>query len=199
MIWRERRIPLAIMAVLLLGNTFFFFTYRVQYQSRLRDFDARMADAEKRLAEAQRARSAAEQTLASYDKVRNDLQMLYNERWSTQAKRFTVLFEEVRKLAQASHFDPRSYSFSHTEAQTNRDNPASEGNTTVSLAFTVQGSYEQARQLINLLELSNQFVIIDGISLVTQGDPKLLTLSIHLKTLFREPSALNAHRPNRQL
>ena len=41
MIWRERKIPLMVMGVLLLGNVFFFFTYRVQYQSRLHDLDTR--------------------------------------------------------------------------------------------------------------------------------------------------------------
>ena len=45
MIWRERKIPLIVMAVLLLGNVFFFFTYRVQYQSRLRDLDVRKDEA----------------------------------------------------------------------------------------------------------------------------------------------------------
>src|SRR5438876_12175176 len=145
MIWRERRIPLIVMAVLLLGNIFFFFTYRVQYQSRLHDLDTRQEQAQRRLADAQHARLTAEQQLASYDKVRSDLQMLYDERWSTQAKRFTPLFVEVKKLATASHFDPRSFAFSRAEAQGNKSDPANEGNTTVGVAFTVQGSYEQAR------------------------------------------------------
>jgi len=198
MIWRERKIPLMVMGVLLLGNVFFFFTYRVQYQSRLNDLDVRMEQAQKQLADAQRARMAAEQQLAAYAKVRRDLDALYNERWSTQARRFTLLFQEVKKLATASHFDPRSYSFSRTETQTGKNDVANEGNTMVGLSFTVQGTYEQVRQLINLLELSNQFVIIDSIGLGASGsDPKNLTLSIHLKTMFREPPG--AQRANKQL
>ncbi len=198
MMWRERRVPLIVMGVLLLGNIFFFFTYRVQYESRLRDLDARQDQAQVRLVDAQRARMTAQQQLAAYDKVRSDLQMLYNDRWSTQAKRFTPLFEEVAKLATASHFDPRSYAFSHAE-QTNRGDVGSEGNITVGVAFSVQGSYEQVRQLINLLELSDQFVIIDAISLGGGSDPKALNLSIHLKTLFHDPDAVTSQRPNRQL
>jgi len=201
MMWRERKIPLIVMAVLLLGNIFFFFTYRVQYQNRLRDLDTRQDEAQKRVEEAQRARFAAQQQLASYDKVRKDLQALYEERWSTQAKRFTQLFEEVKKLATASRFDPRSFAFSRAEAQNSRSDPGNEGNTTVGLSFTVQGTYEQARQLINLLELSDQFVIIDGLSIGGANDPKLLTLNIHLKTLFREPpnTTATAQRAMRQL
>jgi len=197
--WRERKIPLAVMAVLLLGNILFFFTYRLDYQSRLNDMDARMETAQRQLADAQRARTAAEQQLAGYAKVRHDLDVLYNERWSTQARRFTQLFQEVKKLATASHFYPRSYAFSRTETVINKNDPANEGNTTVGLSFTVQGSYEQVRQLINLLELSNQFVIIDSIGLGGAGDPKNLTLSIHLKTMFRDPTVANAQRTNKQL
>jgi hypothetical protein len=63
------------------------------------------------------------------------------------------------------------------------------GTTTVEIAFNVQGTYEQTRRLINLLELSDQFVIIDGISLATVGSTtgdKTLSLNIRLKTLFRD-------------
>ena len=199
MMWRERKIPLIVMAVLLLGNILFFFTYRLDYQSRLNDMDARMEQAQRQLADAQRARMAAEQQLAGYAKVRHDLDVLYNERWSTQAKRFTQLFQEVKKLATASHFDPHSYVFSRTETVVSKNDPANEGNTMVGMSFTVQGSYEQVRQLINLLELSNQFVIIDSIGLGGGGDPKNLTLSIHLKTMFRDPTVANAQRTNKQL
>src|SRR5438132_3109853 len=146
MMWRERKIPLAVMAVLLLGNIFFFFTYRVRYQSRLNDLATRHTEAESHLQEAQRARSAAEQQLASYDKVRADLLTLYNDRWSTQSQRFTALFEEVKRLATASHFDPRSFAFSRTDEQSSKD--AGMGTTVVSVSFTVQGTYEQIRRLI---------------------------------------------------
>jgi len=197
--WRDHKIPLIVIAVLLLGNVFFFFTYRVQYQSRLTDLDTRLEDAQRRLQEAQRSRAAAEQLLASYDKVRADLQNLYDERWSTQARRFTLLFEEVKRLATASHFDPRSFGFSRTESTQSSTKDTGIGSTAVSVAFTVQGSYEQMRRLINLLELSNQFIIIDGLGLASASDTKSLTMNIRLKTLFRDPAAPIAGRPNQQL
>lgn len=199
MMWRQHKIPLMVMAVLLLGNIFFFFTYRVQYQSRLTDLDTRMEDAQRRLQEAQRSRAAAEQQLASYDKVRADLQTLYNERWSTQSKRFALLFEEVKRLATASQFDPRSFNFARTESTQSANKDTGIGSTVVSVAFTVQGTYQQVRRLINLLELSDQFVIIDGIGLLGGSDDKSLTMNIRLKTLFRDPVAPNARRPNQQL
>ena len=35
MIWREKRVLLIVLGVLLAANTVFFFTYRVQYKNRL--------------------------------------------------------------------------------------------------------------------------------------------------------------------
>jgi hypothetical protein len=199
MIWREKRVLLIVLGVLLLANTIFFFTYRVQYVSRLQDLDARQDQAQSRLQQAHRARITAEQQLAAYKKVQTDLQVLYNERWSTPVQRLTLLIDEVRKLAAASHLEPPSYAFSNSETKNSRTAAGSAGigTTTVGIAFTVQGTYEQVRRLINLLELSDQFVIIDGISLASSAD-KILTLNIRLKTLFRDPY-VNPSAANKQL
>ncbi len=192
MIWREKRILLIVLGLLLLANTIFFFTYRVQYKSRLQDLDARQAQAAARLDQARHARITTEQQLAAYKKVQSDLQVLYNERWSTALQRLTALIDEVRRLAAASHLEPPSYQFTAGEtknASTVSNTKGSIGTTTVEIAFTVQGTYEQVRRLINMLELSDQFVIIDGISLAstpTASGDKTLTLNIRLKTLFRE-------------
>jgi len=206
MIWREKRVLLIILGLLLLANTVFFFTYRVQYVSRLQDFDTRQEQAQAQLDQAHAARIAAEQQLAAYKKVETDLQVLYNERWSTPMQRLTALIDEVKRLAAASHLQPPSYSFTTTESKPiggTTSGPPSKGSvgiTTVGIAFTVQGTYEQVRRLINLLELSDQFVIIDGISLASAGTEadKTLTLNIRLKTLFRDVRT-NAPAANRQL
>jgi hypothetical protein len=198
MIWREKQLLLIVLGVLLLANTVFFFTYRVQYVSRLEDLDARQAQVQDSLEQAHRARLTAEQKLAASKKVQNDLQVLYNERWSTPMQRLTALIDEVKRLAAASHLEPPSYQFTNTENKT--ESKGSVGTNTVGISFTVQGTYEQVRRLINLLELSDQFVIIDGISLASTGTAadKTLTLNIKLKTLFRDVRT-GAPVTNRQL
>jgi hypothetical protein len=199
MIWREKRILLIVLGVLLLANTLFFFTYRVQYVSRLQDLDATKEQAQGRLDQARRARITAEQQLAAYKKIQNDLQVLYDERWATPMQRLTTLIDEVKKLSAASHLEPPSYAFSSSETKT-ANVKGSVGTTTVGITYTVQGTYEQVRRLINLLELSDQFVIIDGISLVSSGvaADKTLTLNIRLKTLFRDTRAI-APTANKQM
>jgi hypothetical protein len=187
MIWREKRNLLIVLAILLAANTMFFFTYRVQYQSRLDTLDTRLAEVESELEQVRNSRIRAEQTLQSYRKVENDVLEVFNEHWNTQQERFTALFSEVMRLAQASSLTPASYSFKRGEAKRiSIGGPRQNlGANEVSIAFGVQGTYDQARRLINLLELSRQFVIIERISL-SSADGQALSLNLQLKTIFRD-------------
>jgi hypothetical protein len=187
MIWREKRILLIVLALVLAANTMFFFTYRVQYQSRLDTLDERLAQVEGELEQARAARIRSEQTLQSYRKVENDVLEVFNEHWSTQQERFTELFSEVMRLAQASSLVPASYSFSRGEAKRiSIGGPRQNlGASEVAISFGVEGTYDQVRRLINLLELSRQFVIIERISL-SSNDAQMLKLMLQLKTIFRD-------------
>jgi Tfp pilus assembly protein PilO len=188
MIWREKRTLLIILGVLLAANTMFFFTYRVQYQSRLDDLDARLEAAEQSLAQARQGRLATERQIQGYRKVEADISEVFDQHWSTQQKRLTAMIGEVKQLAIASSLNPQSYSFEQSGAETRvRASRRTEdiGATEVGMSFTVAGTYEQVRRLINLLELSRQFVIIDRISLSAAQD-QTLTLNLQLKTIFRD-------------
>jgi hypothetical protein len=187
MIWREKRILLIILALVLAANTMFFFTYRVQYQSRLDTLDERLAQVEADLEQVRTARTRAEQTLTSYRRVENDVLEVFNEHWSTQPERFTKLFGEVTRLAMASSLVPSSYSFKRGEAKRiSAGGPRQKlGANEVGISFGVEGTYDQVRRLINLLELSRQFVIIERISL-SATEAQVLKLNLQLKTIFRD-------------
>ncbi|HYC62923.1 MAG TPA: hypothetical protein VEK79_25515 [Thermoanaerobaculia bacterium] len=199
MIWREKRILLIILALVLAANALFFFTYRVQYQTRLDTLDARLDQVQSELDRTRAARIRAEQTLKSYRKVENDVLMVFNEHWATQPERFTKLFTEVTRLAMASSLEPSSYSFAKGEArQVSGGGRGKEtlGANEVSISFGVSGTYEQIRRLINLLELSRQFVIIEGINLAAfEGNS--LTLDLRLKTIFRDEQPKGRAAQNR--
>jgi hypothetical protein len=218
MIWREKRIPLAILGVFLLANAVFFFTYRVQYENRLSGLEGDKHAAEQRLEQVRLQRLRNDQQYAAFRKAQNDLAVIYNERWATVPERFTALLNEVKRLETASQLIGRSHGFTQTE----KDSRAAPGLGTnvVTISFSVQGTYSQVRRLINLLELSDQFVIIDGVSLSGSGDgggsiiagpnapqggppPNVpstgpLTLSLRLKTIFRAQT-LPGVKPNQQL
>ncbi len=186
MIWRERQLLLVVLGILLIANLIYFFTYRVQFEERLRDYDSRAEQSQLRLEQARATRQTAERELASYRKVQHDIQDVYENRWSTEAARLAPLIEEVKRLAVVSQLVPQSYSFAHVAG-------APEASS-VGITFAVQGTYQQVRRLINLLELSQQFVIVDQISLSGRGED-VLTLSLHVKTLFRNMESPAAPRP----
>lgn len=186
MIWREKGTLLIVLALLLAANTIFFFTYRVQYQQRLAALEERRESSESRLIDARAARLAAERRVAAYRGIQADIQDVYDNYWGTQSERLEGMIAEVKRLATASQMIPRAYSF--TRAQ---ERKVGQGTTVMGIAFSVQGTYQQVRRLINLLELSQHFVIIDSVAL-TSGNDQILTLNLHLKTLFRDGSPRTA-------
>ena len=191
MIWREKRILLSILGLLLLGNIVFFLTYRVQYQARLDEMDERLAQAEGQLAKTRQSRATAEAKLQSYKKVERDIAQVFNEHWSTRPRRLTLLIGEVKRLADASNAVPRTYSFGsqdEVKAAGTRGRDIALGANEVSITFSVDASYDQIRRMINLLELSQQFIIIEGVSL-SAADENKLNLNLDLKTLFRDDEA----------
>lgn len=190
MIWRERRILLIVLAILLIANTIFFFTYRIQYEARLKALDDRRAQAEAHLALEHAGRLTAERRVQAVKKTQQDVRQIYDQLWSTEAKRLTLLIAEVEHLASVSQLVPPSKSFVRTgttqaQAQASTSRHGRVAAETVGINFTVKGNYQQIRRLINLLELSRQFVIIDQISL-SAAENQSLTLTLQLKTLFRD-------------
>lgn len=187
MIWREKQLLLVVLGILLIANLIYFFTYRVQFEARLEEYSGRAEQSQQRLEQARATRVAAERELASYRKVEHDIQDVYVNRWSTEAARLATLIEEVKRLAVVSQLVPRTYSFARV--------PGTPETSSVGITFAVQGTYQQVRRLINLLELSQQFVIVDQISLSGRGED-VLTLNLHVKTLFRNTEAPAAPRPS---
>lgn len=196
MIWKEKRVILIILGVLLAANAIFFLTYRVQYQTRLDDLDRRLEEAEASLLNARNTRMRAERDLTSHGKVEGDVDTVYEQHWATRSERLTAFIIEVKRLGQASGLVPTSYSFDQADINDSTTQRAREnqvGATEVGMSFVVRGTYAQARRLINLLELSQQFVIIDRITL-NSSDGETLTLNLHVKTIFRDDKPVAAGR-----
>jgi hypothetical protein len=181
--WREKRVLLAILGVLLAANTVFFFTYRLQYEQRLKELDDRRDQAEARLNGEHASRIQAERRLVAYRNISRDVEDIYTRQWATENERLTALIAEVKRLAVASELVPKSISYTRVQPQVVASKRTAAE--VVSIAFSVQGNYQQVRRLINLLELSRQFIIIDQITLAAAQDQNL-TLNLQLKTLFRD-------------
>ena len=184
MIWREKRLLLTITGVVLLLNVVFFFTYRVRYEERLHDAETRLQASQAQLDQAHAARLAAQRQIALIQTEQKQIGEIYNDRWSTEAERLVPLIVEVKRLAAVSHLVPPAYTFSETTSKV--DETGTLPSSVVGITFSVEGTYQQIRELINLLELSPQFIIIDSVGFTGATRGGTLGVTIHVKTLFKD-------------
>jgi Tfp pilus assembly protein PilO len=182
MIWREKRVVLIVVGALLVSNVFFFFTYRVRYSERIDATHTRFDEATRQLDEARAARQASQGQLAAHKKLVQTINEVNDSWWSTPEKRLTKVIVEVRTLGEKAGLAPQSISFSK------RVSSEKLGTTEMEISFNVQGTYAQVRQLVNLIEQSDQFLVIDSIG-INSADGSNLTLNLKLRTLFKgEPA-----------
>lgn len=180
MIWREKRWLLIALGVFFVVNLLFFVTYRVRFEQRVDDLDVRREAVVSELAAARAERASAEKDVQTFTQIVSTIDTVYNEWWGTPQERLVPMLNEMRELARRSELQPPSTSYEKVEPQQNRSEAAS-----LTIAFSVRGSYEQVRRLINLIEYSDEFVIIEEIGLASGSDGSNLVLTIRLKTLFR--------------
>lgn len=182
MIWKERKWLLVGLGVLLAINIVFFVTYRVRYENRINALNSDLAVAKENLKETSEQRKEAQQLLASVDRTRDDLSRVYDQWWSTRPERLAPMIVELQTLARKSGLNPPGRSYNWSEQRSGQ----TAGAEALTVAFRVEGSYEAIRNLINLIEMSPHFIIIEEIGLVDASDGgKLLGMSLRLKTLFR--------------
>lgn len=182
MIWQERKWLLIGLGVLLLINIVFFVTYRVRYETRIESLNDDLAVARENLKEASDRSRETQQLLGSVDRTREDLEQVYNDWWSTRPERLAPMIVELQTLATKSGLKPPTRSYNWSEQESGQ----TAGAETLSVSFRVEGTYEQIRNLINLIEMSPHFIIIEQIDLVDTSDGgQQLGLSLSLKTLFR--------------
>lgn len=183
--WKERRIWILLVATVLVLNIVFFFTYRVRYEQRVDDARARLEQTKEQLASAKARRVDFEQQLGAHKTMVDTIATVYDIWWSTPDKRLTKLIVELRALVAKCGLTVESVSYS-------RPGASDEITTPMEMSFTVRGSYMQLRQLINLLEVSDQFVIIDSVSFAGDQPDGSISLNLRLRTLFKGDPTLRA-------
>lgn len=187
MIWKERKWLVAGLGLLLLVNVVFFITYRVRYENRIKSLDGDLEVARQELRTVTQKREEAERLLGSVDETREDLLQVYDQWWSTRPERLAPMIVELQSLAEKSGLNPpsRNYGWSETSGEGGA-NTQGVGAESLVVSFRVEGTYEQIRNLINLIELSPHFVIIEEIGLANAADAgRTLSMTLKLKTLFR--------------
>ncbi len=171
-------LPLGLLIISLAIFAFYQIAYAGRVEALQDRFESEQAELE--------ARSTQRQALTSYlDRVkasRGGIRSLYLDHFQTAAERQTTVQAEVLKLALAAGLDPSSYSY---PLEAVGDFELRE----MGINFRVEGTYEQLRNFINLIELSDQFLTLRQVKLNTSGggsSPRL-SISVAASTVFVTP------------
>ena len=111
--------------------------------------------------------------------------MLYLETFASESERFAAFIREVRALADRAGLEhPPGYNYPEELPEEDW------GLIKRSVVFQVVGTYQQLRTFINLLELSDEFIVLEGVQL-SDADARLsigLTISTFFAGRDAEPS-----------
>jgi Tfp pilus assembly protein PilO len=190
LVWRRRLWLWAIPLVFCLLNLFFFAYYRASLAGGVETLQARYdKDAEK--AESLRlTRRDIQKFLDRVEANDSGVENLYGERFATESERFIQVLEESRRLARQAGLNPSSFSYPDEVL-------AEYGLIRREINFSVKGTYEELRTFINFLELSEQFLALEGVKLSGHGkDPRNPELNIQLRvsTVFKADSGALSRR-----
>ncbi len=120
-----------------------------------------------------------EDFLSRIEAHEGEVQGLHQERFKTEEQRFTEVIREVKKLARQAGLRPASLSYPRT--------PFSYHNLVQrNINFSVTGTYDQLRNFINFLELSEYFLTLNSVGLGGRGESNDPSLGIKLvvSTIF---------------
>ncbi len=181
-VWRQRLWVWVPALVFFLANAGGFAVYKLGYAGRVESLQERLDQQKRQRQELTAQQRNMQAMIARVRTNEQQVQQLYAERLSTRSRRLTGITSEVKELARKSGLVPRAISYPEEDIE-------KFGLVKRSSDFSVQGTYAELRQFINLLELSRSFLSIDEVTLTgdnTEGPE--LTISLSLSTLFAKES-----------
>jgi Tfp pilus assembly protein PilO len=180
-IWRQRPWVWVPALVFFLLNAGAFAVYRLGYAGRVESLQETLDTQEGKLRELAAQRRQMESMLARVRTNEHQVEQLYAERLSTRSRRLTGVTAEVKELARKSGLVPRAISYPEEDIE-------ELGLIKRSFVFSVEGTYVELRQLINLLEVSRSFLSLDEVRLDGNPEGPELNIDLELSTLFARDS-----------
>ena len=181
-IWRQRLWIWLPALLFFLANAVAFSIYRFGYADRVAALEEDLEETREQLQPLQNERARLERLLVEARTTETQMAQLY-DRFSTRSQRMTSATAEVRSLVRKAGMNFRSVTYPERQIE-------DFGLIKRSFVFSVSGTYAELRQLINLLELSPSFLILDEIRLSEstgeEGEERGsdLRISLTLSTLF---------------
>ncbi|MEM9558320.1 MAG: hypothetical protein AAGC60_28970 [Acidobacteriota bacterium] len=115
----------------------------------------------------------------------DNVDALYRDYFGLESERFTAAARSLRGLARQAGLDPSSFGYAEASLDV-------EGLERRGIQFAVEGTYDQLRTFINLLELTDQFFILEDVALGGNDQQRNAKLQIRLglSTIFAERSVM---------
>lgn len=179
-LWLSRTrlwVPALLLVVL---NLALLFAFRLVVTVRLGAQAQTVAERTERLEALRLERVRLEEALALARATRQRIERLEVERFGTPAERLTANMALVKRLAQDAGLR-RGETITYPE-----DEVADFGLVKQSFVFSAEGSYPQLRELINLLELTDSFLVLEGIQVGGRDRGTPLSIRLELSTMFVE-------------
>jgi Tfp pilus assembly protein PilO len=162
--------------------------YQIAYAGRVGALEAAVERREAELAEAQELRLAQQDLLDRADRNRDALGHFYGERLAPESERLTKVIAEVKELARRAGLDPATISYPEERLDEYRL-------VKKSFVFGVEGSYEELRQFVNLLELSPTLLALEQVTLTEAGQGGVLRINLRLAALFLQEDEAGVAAP----
>jgi hypothetical protein len=178
------RTRLWLPALLLVAlNLALLFAYRLAVSVRLGAQEQTVSQQTERLEEVRRERWGLEQALGLARATADQVESLEQGRFGTEAERLTYTMAQVKRLA-------GNAGLRGMETITYPEEPVAElGLVRKSFVFTAQGGYRELRELINLLEMTDSFLVLEEIRVGGRETGGQLGIQLKLSTLFVDPRA----------
>lgn len=123
-------------------------------------------------------RKALERNSAQVKASSDELDVFYGERLSSENVRLTEILREVRDMATRVGLAPKNINHGKEEIDNH-------GLLRRTLEFSVEGSYLDFRRFVNLLELSDSYLVLERVGLRDTDDSgNNLRIGLRVSTLF---------------
>lgn len=180
-IWRLRLWVWVPALLFFLANAVAFSVYRFGYADQVQSLEAGLGEAQKELQPQSLRRKELERRLHRAGAAEAAVKQLYDEQFSTRSQRLTRVTTEVKSLARKAGLNPRALSYPQEMFE-------DYGLIKRSFLFSVEGTYLELRQFLNLLEHSESFLTLEAVTLSesNQEETAELRMNLQISTLFSE-------------
>lgn len=180
-IWRLRLWVWVPALLFFLANAVAFSVYRFGYADQVQSLEADLGEAQKELQPQTVRRKELERLLQRANAAEVAVGQLFAQQFSTRSQRLTRVTTEVKSLARKAGLNPRTFSYP-------QDVIEDYGLVKRSFIFSVDGTYLELRQFLNLLEHSESFLTLESVTLSesSQEQGPELRMNLKISTLFAE-------------